>query len=143
MKTEAPDLRGDPAAIAAEKKPLPLSVRFAEKPGVCETQEGPVRYREGDAILTGPEGEQWPVRRERFDASYRPVPPTVSGGNGAYVKKPITVLARKLERPMAVAVGWQDDPIVGHAGDWVVQYGPGEYGIVSASIFDKTYVHVS
>jgi hypothetical protein len=139
MKTERPDLRADPAAIAVIKKPLPVSVHFAERPGICETLEGPVQYRDGDAILTGMEGEQWPVRRETFDASYQPVPPTVSGENGEYVKRPVTVLARKLERSLAVAVGWQDDPIVGHAGDWVLQYGPDDYGIVSASIFEKTY----
>ncbi len=45
----------------------------------------------------------------------------------------------RLDRPASVKVGWQDSPVEGKAGDWLVQYGPGNFGIVSADIFDATY----
>jgi hypothetical protein len=67
--------------------------------------------RAGDALLTGPHRERWPVRRERFDAAYA----------------------------ASVKVGWQDSPVEGGPGDWLVQYGPGNFGIVAAVIVDATY----
>jgi PGDYG protein len=38
-----------------------------------------------------------------------------------------------------VQVGEQRDPLRGEAGDWLLQYGPGDYGVVASSVFEKTY----
>ena len=96
-------------------------------------------YRPGDAILTGVEGEQWPIEREKFDASYEPVAPTCPGEDGRYVKKPISVWALQMDEPFFVTVSWSNDRLEGQAGDWLLQYGEGDYGVVKNSVFQKTY----
>jgi hypothetical protein len=134
-----PDVKADPQALRVSKRPDSLEVVFATTDGICETQEGPVRYCAGDAILTGIRGETWPVRRDLFLASYEPVPPTVAEDNGNYRKLPSEALALRLDRPVLVPVGWQDDPLQGRPGDWLLRYGDGSHGVVQDEIFRKSY----
>lgn len=116
-----------------------MQVEFAPAPGRVRTLEGEVGHEAGDAILTGLRGERWPVARARFEATYEPVPPTRRGLPGTYRKLPLRVLARRLDTPFAVPAGPGADPLRGEAGDWLLQYGPGEHGIVAADIFEATY----
>jgi hypothetical protein len=136
---ELPDLAADPRALRVVKRALPAIVSFATEDGICETVEGPVRYRAGDAILTGVRGERWPVERERFLASYAPEPPTRAGEDGRYVKHPATALALRLNAPVAVPVGWQADPLLGQPGDWLLRYADGSYGVARDEIFRESY----
>ena len=133
------NLAGDPRTVRAVKRPMPTPVRFAETDGCCETREGNVAYRAGDAILSGVEGEIWPISRSRFDVMYEPAPPLSRGEEGRYVRHPTPVLALQLERPVEVAVGWRRDPLQGAAGDWLVEYSSDDHAIVAASVFSKTY----
>lgn len=128
------DLSGQPAARRASKLPLPVQARFAEADGVCQTLEGPVQYAAGDAILTGVRGEQWPVARARFDQTYE-----ADAVAGHYRKRPITVWALPLRAPTEVPLGGGRGTLHGQPGDWLVQYGPGDFGIVAADIFEQTY----
>jgi len=116
-----------------------VPVAFAPADGVCQTLEGPVGMRAGDAVLTGVRGEQWPVQRHLFLASYAPEPPTEAGQDGLYRKIPSQTLALQLERPAAVPVGWQKDPLLGRAGDWLLRYADGSHGVVQDAIFRETY----
>ena len=125
--------------ILVIKRPIAVPVMFAAEDGVCETLEGLVRYQAGDAILTGVSGEQWPVARATFAASYDPAP---DGPAGAFVKRPIPAQARRITEPCQVEVGWQDDPLEGRPGDWLLQYADGNWGVVSDAIFRETYVPV-
>lgn len=134
-----PDLSQLPNAVQVFKKPIPVTAAFAESDGVCSTLEGNVRFRTGDAILTGVQGEQWPVRREKFLATYEPCDGTTSGMPGLYIKKKILVWALELDQPYQVKVGWQSDELKGSLGDWLIQYGEGDYGIVNQNIFSETY----
>lgn len=133
------DLVRDARARRARKRPLPVAVEFAARPGVVRTLEGPVRFRSGDALLTGIAGERWPIGRVRFDAAYEPIPPTVAGGAGHYRRRPLVVWARRMTRPFRVRVGWAGDALHGRPGDWLLQYGTGDYGIVAAGLFEQTY----
>jgi hypothetical protein len=132
-------LEHDPRALRVCKKPVPVHVEFAAADGICRTLEGEVRFRAGDALLTGGQGEHWPVRRDLFLSSYEPVPPTRSGANGTYRKLPAVARARRLTAAAEVSVSWQNDPLHGQAGDWLIRYADGSYGIVRDSIFRETY----
>jgi hypothetical protein len=134
-----PDVKADPRALHVYKRPDSLKVVFATADGVCETLEGPVWYCAGDAILTGIRGEKWPVKRDLFLASYEPVPPTVAEDDGIYCKLLSEALALRLDRPVLVPVGWQDDPLQGRLGDWLLRYADGSYGVVQDEIFRKSY----
>jgi hypothetical protein len=134
-----PDLTADPQALRVCKKPDPVRTQFATADGTCETLEGPVRFQAGDAILTGSHGEHWPVGRDTFRAAYDPVPPTHAGEDGDYRKAPSVTLALRLDRPRDVPVGWQNDPLHGRVGDWLLQYADGSYGVIRDPIFRDSY----
>jgi hypothetical protein len=134
-----PDLTVDPRALRVCKNPDPVPVTIASTDGACETLEGTVRYRAGDAILTGIQGERWPVQRELFLASYEPVAPTVAGTDGLYRKAPSVTRALRLRRAVRVPVGWQNDPLRGRRGDWLLLYTDGSHGVARDSVFRASY----
>jgi hypothetical protein len=143
MTDPLPDLAADPQALRVSKKPDPVRAEFAGADGVCDTLEGPVRYKAGDAILTGVRGERWPVARQSFLANYQPVPPTHAGDGGSYRKAPSLAHALRLDHERDVPVGWQKDPLHGRPGDWLLHYADGTYGVVQDSIFRESYAPAS
>ena len=130
---EKPDLAEDPDAFETAKKPIPLNFRAAEAEETIETKEGPVVAQAGDAIMTGTEGEQWPIPAEKFEQTYDILEP------GKAAKKNIPVFAKEMNAPFKVKVSWSDALLNGELGDFLVQYGLGDYGVVGAEIFRKTY----
>ena len=135
MTDELPDIAADPRALRVCKKPIPVQIEFATAEGTCETLEGTVRFRAGDAILTGVKGERWPVSHEAFLSSYEAVPPTRAGSNGAYRKSAASAYAVRLDQRRDVPVGWQNDPLHGEPGDWLLQYADGARGVLRDQIF--------
>jgi hypothetical protein len=136
------DLSSDPRAVRVRKRPVTRAVVFAPEDGVCRTLEGDVAYHAGDAIVTGERGEQWPVAREQFRASYRAVDPAREGEDGFYVNRPAILLARQLDAAGTVQAGTQDDILQGAAGDWIVEYQDGSHSIVRADIFGDSYEQI-
>jgi hypothetical protein len=133
-----PDLSPDPRAQRVVKVPLPVRVRIAEADGICETLEGPVRYLSGDAILTGVADETWPVARKKFDERYMPAEGTPPGADGEYVKRPLVVLALRLDVPIDVPMP-NGGMLHGEPGDWLLQHGTSDYGLVKDEILRATY----
>jgi len=125
-------------AVRARKRPVTLQVRFAREPGVCKTQEGPVRYEAGDAILTGIHGETWPVPKEKFGQLYEPAAGTVAGEDGMYRKRPDEVWALQVREPFEVVLSGDRGTLQGKPGDWLVQYAPGDCAVVADDVFRKT-----
>lgn len=133
------DLRNDPTAARFRTRPVTLAVRFAKSDGVVQTLEGPVHYQAGDALMTGPKGEHWPIARAHFDATY--VPATdghVPGADGPFIKRMREVLARRHDAPFQVSIA-SGQILTGRPGDWLVQYGPDDHAIVAADVFDTLY----
>lgn len=56
--------------VIAVKKPIAVRAIQAEKDTIIETLEGPLTAKKGDWIITGVEGEQWPVKKEIFEKTY-------------------------------------------------------------------------
>jgi len=133
------DLREDRAARRARKLALEMQVEFAAADGTLVTREGPVTYVSGDALLTGIEGERWPVPRQRFDETYEPIAPLRPGKPGAYRKRPQVVWAKPMRETFTVELGNGRGTLRGNAGDWLVQYAPGDLSVVSTTVFAKTY----
>ena len=130
------DLENETGVFRVMKKPIPLTVEFAKHDGVCRTKEGDVRYRKGDAIVTGTKGEQWPIQIAKFKETYQPV----DKEKGLYAKKPMQSLAKQMPMQFSVNVSWSKDPLIGKPGDWLLQYSKGDFGIVDKDIFDETYL---
>jgi hypothetical protein len=133
------DLRFDRDACRARKRAVAVAVEFAANSGTLTTLEGPVAYDEGDALLTGDHGERWPVPRARFDATYEAQAPLRPGKPGRYLKRPLLVWARQLREPLDVSLDAQRGTLHGEPGDWLVQYAPGDQGVVAAPIFAESY----
>ena len=135
------DLLQDPAARRFIKTEV-VQVVFAQTPGELVSLEGPNRYQTGDAIITGSTGERWSVDRHRFDAKYEAVAPTIDGQDGAYMAKPVPVLAKQIDEPFTAARSAGRDVLRGEASDWLMQYGPGDYGVCGKSRFERVYKRI-
>jgi uncharacterized protein (DUF2237 family) len=143
LNLQNPDLASDSAACRAVKDEV-VSVEFAVAAGVLETAVGLNRYAAGDALLTGSTGDRWCVSRHRFDAKYQPETPTGRGRDGRYRNRPLSVLAKRMTVAFTVERSAGGDLLRGNAGDWLVQYAPGDHGIVDAARFDSVYrVHTN
>lgn len=138
LKLDAPDLTCDTAAARFVKDEV-VDVKFATAGGELTSREGPNRFRAADALITGSTGERWSVSRDRFDAKYDPVSPTQAGGDGRYRSRPVPVLATQMEEPFSVARTAGGDLLCGAVGDWLVQYAPGDFGIVDNQRFRQVY----
>lgn len=133
------DISQNPDAFQTRKLPIPVLVKFAVKPGILTTLEGPVPYAAGDAILTGIEGENWPITREHFDQTYQAVSPTKIGEAGEYLKRPITVWALQVTKTMDIPLNRSNSTLHAAPGDYIVQYAPNDWAVVANRIFAKTY----
>lgn len=134
-----PDLREDRAARRARKFGVRTSVEFAVADGAVTTGEGTVAYSKHDALLTGMEGERWPVPRQRFDEAYEPIAPLRPGKPGTYCKRPQVVWAKPMCERFTVELGGDRGTLHGTAGDWLMQYAPGDLDVVSSAVFAKMY----
>ena len=133
------DLSEDRAARRARKRAVVVQVEFAESDGTLPTQEGSVHYSTGDALLTGTEGERWPVARGTFDVNYAPVAPTRPGKPGPYRKRPRVVWAKTMTDAFDVTLDRDRGTLRGQPGDWLVQYAQSDFSVVSAGVFAQTY----
>ena len=77
--------------------------------------------------------------RQRFDETYEPVAPLRPGKPGAYRKRPQVVWAKPMRETFTVELGGGRGTLRGNAGDWLLQYAPGDQSVVSAAVFAKTY----
>jgi hypothetical protein len=132
------DLAADAAALRVVKDET-VTVEFASATGSLMSLEGPNQYLPGDALITGATGERWVVSRDRFDAKYVPREGVAHGNAGAYRNVPVVVLAKRMGEAFSIARSEAGDVLHGEAGDWVMQYAPGDYGVVKAARFAKVY----
>jgi hypothetical protein len=132
------NLERDPKAHQYQKDEV-VSVVFAKQIGQIASREGANRYAIGDALITGSTGDKWSVSRDRFDAKYLPVPPLQHGHDGEYRNIPIPVYAKRMDAAFSIERTAGGDVIHGKPDDWLMQYAPGDYGIVESAKFAKVY----
>jgi len=132
------DLRGN-AAAATYIKVETVQVAFAAQEGRLGSSVGANHYRAGDALLTGADGDRWSVSRDRFDVAYEPLPPTSAGAPGQYRNRPRPVLAVQMSEPFRCRRSAGGDWLAGKAGDWLLQYAPGDHGIATQARFALVY----
>ena len=130
-----PDLASDPESFQCFKKPIPLEFRIAQGSEEVKTKEGVVVASSGDYIMTGTKGENWPIPSDQFNYDIL----TQDGNTGTAAKKKIIVSAKEMNETFEVKVSWSASTLKGNPGDYLVQYGPGDYGVVGREIFQETY----
>jgi hypothetical protein len=138
MHFEAVDLREHAGAVSYVKQET-VRVAFARAPGSLASREGANHYQPGDALVTGSGGDRWSVSRERFDRRYQPLPPLPHGSDGEYCSLPLPVLACQIPQAFTVRRSAGGDLLRGGAHDWLLQYAPGDWGIVEDAKFRRLY----
>ncbi len=138
LKIGHPNLAEDSEALSAVKDET-VCVAFADGAGELVSAVGTNRYSPGDALITGSTGDRWSVSRDRFDVKYDPQPPTLRGQSGTYRNRPAPVLAKRMNQAFTVSRTAGGDCLRGDAGDWLIQYSPGDYGIVEQARFKRVY----
>ena len=136
------DLSTNPNSFRARKRAVEHKAHFLTDAGVVETREGQVRYEVGDALVTGIEGERWPVPRERFFESYLAVAPTRMGEDGRYTKIPRDVWALCVDTPIDVDLPDSRGMLHARPGYIIVQNALGDHAVIGASIFEKYYERI-
>jgi hypothetical protein len=125
-------------AFEAYKKPdrrEPFTV--AKNGGVIDTLEGPVKYSAGDYIMTGPNGEQYPIGSEKFQEL------KTDNGDGTASPKKIVKLCKVADHNGEVTLQYNGSQLAYHQGeDVIVRHGVNDYGVVKADIFKQTYERV-
>ncbi len=132
------DLTVDPLAALYIKAEV-VTVIFAQQEGDLISLEGTNHYKAGDALITGSTGSHWSVSRERFDVKYEAVTSTTPGLDGSYRARPIPVLAKQIPEPFTAERSAGGDVLRGNAGDWLLQYGPGDFGVAEHHRFTQVY----
>ena len=132
-------LEGLQGARLARRRPVEVAVRFATVDGTCDTLEGPVRYRQGDALIEGAPGDRWPVRRQIFKDRFRPVQGTAPMQDGTYVRTVETVRVLQLTEPAHVELSEGRGTLQGAPGDWAVERARGRVSIVAREVFPQRY----
>jgi hypothetical protein len=138
MYLDNPNLEADPEACWVVKDEL-VEVEFATHAGDLVSAVGMNHYETGDALVTGSTGDRWCVSRARFDAKYEPEGSTHAGQSGRYRNRPTVIRAKQMATAFRVARSAGGDMLRGAAGDWLVQYAPGDHGIVARARFDRVY----
>ena len=115
------------------KLPAREKYNIASTDGTIETLEGPVRYKAGSYIMTGPKGEQYPITPERF-AELKD-----DNGDGTASPKKIPKLAKLADHDGIVNTSWGEPLHYTRGNDYIVRHGQNDYGVVKKDIFTKTY----
>ena len=111
----------------------PVIYATAETPGMINTLEGPVKYQAGYKIVTGPNGEQYPIPPEKFAGLYD------DNHDGTATPKKIIKTAKLADHSGSVKTSWGETLNYTRGNDYIVRHGPGDYGVVKKDIFAKTY----
>lgn len=115
------------------KKSNPVPYIIADKPGTIKTLEGPVAYDSGFYIMTGPNGERYPISPQRFSEIYN------DNGDGTGIPKKIIKVAKVADHDGSVKTSWGETLNYTAGNDVIVRHGPGDYGVVKKDIFAQTY----
>ena len=120
-------------AFHTYKLPAQEHYEIAQQDGAIQTLEGPVNYKRGYYILTGPKGEQYPIPPEKFAELKDDL------GNGVCTPKKIIKLAKPADHAGVVNTSWGEPLNYEPGEDIIVRHGPSDYGVVKKDIFAKTY----
>lgn len=138
LELRAIDLRIDSKAGSYVKHEV-VGVEFAAAAGLLVSRVGPNHYQAGDALVSGMDGDRWCVSRDRFDLKYEPLPGLAHGQPGRYQNRLAPVLARQMAEPFRCERSAGGDWLQGNAGDWLLQYAPGDHGVAAQARFAQVY----
>lgn len=115
------------------KRGIVESYEVAGSSGVLEALEGEQSYQKGDYIMSGPEGEKYSMPPEKF------VELKDDLGEGSASPKRILKVSKLATEDGVVMTQWGVSMEYRAGKDHIVRHAKGDYGVVKAEIFEKTY----
>lgn len=123
----------DGAFVAYKKPDKREPFIIAQDSGTVQTLEGPVKYKKGDYIMTGPKGEQYPIGPDTFNQL------KTDNGDGTASPKRIDKLAKMADHDGSVVLKYNGSTLAYSSGeDYIVRHGPNDYGVIKKDIFLQT-----
>lgn len=119
------------------KIPAEEKYEIADRDGTINTLEGPVSYKKGYYIMTGPKGENYPIPPEKFKELKD------DQGNGIATPKKIVKIAKLADHNGSVNTSWGATLQYTKGNDYIVRHGVNDYGVVKADIFRQTYDQIN
>ena len=119
------------------KIPNKEKYKIADQDGVIQTLEGPVNYKKGYYIMTGPKGEQYPIPPEKFKELKD------DQGNGIATPKKIIKMAKLADHDGDVKTSWGETLRYTKDEDYIVRHGSNDFGVVKVDIFKQTYKQIN
>ena len=114
------------------KNPIPVPYEIMAEPGEVQTLEGPIKYESGDYMMTGPNGEKYPITPEKFASLYD------SSSNEQAIPRKIEKIAKMADHNGVLHIK-RGDLHYTAGNDYIVRHGAGDYGAVKKDVFAKTY----
>ena len=99
---------------------------------LTETLEGKVHYEAGNKIITGPNGEMYPITLEIFRTLYN------DNGDDTATPKQIRKLAKLADHSDKISIRCGNLHYKANE-DFIVSHGSGDYSVVKKDVFYKTY----
>ncbi|HEY9777169.1 MAG TPA: DUF4231 domain-containing protein [Planktothrix sp.] len=115
------------------QKPVEVKAVRLTADAVIQTLEGAENAKSGNWVVTGTQGEQWPVCEKTFASKYKAVPNT----KDRFVKLPTTVQALQMKMPFSLDTSWGKQ--VGKKNDWLVILDDNDAYVCAADAFAATY----
>lgn len=115
------------------KKPITVKAVKVEEELIVNTLEGGYPAKIGDYIITGIDGEEYPISEHRFMETYESTTEP-----GVYIKKALPVFAYCIgDQEIEITKG--DGNLFASKNDWLIFYSVGDCYPCKPSIFFKTY----
>lgn len=115
------------------QRPVEISAIRVESKTTVETLEGTEEASSGDWIITGINGEQWPISNSTFEKKYKPV----RDKPGRFRKLPVDVEAAQMNSSFTIDTRWGTQK--GKPGDWIVFTDTNDSYVCEQSIFSQSY----
>ena len=113
------------------KKPIEVEAEQIKEQKTINTLEGPVTASPTDWVVTGVNGEQYPMPNQTFIDLYDKCE------NGKYKKKPIQVTAWQTDRELIIP--YRNESLKASIGDYIVKQPDGTFSPIKPDIFTQTY----
>jgi hypothetical protein len=121
------------SSFLTSKRPIPIKFEVTSGEGKIMALEGFQKYKQGQVLITGIEGEQYVISsEEKFNKLYQIIE------EGTAVPKFSTRQALVATKPGKIETSWSVLEIT--PGDVVTRIGPGDYTVVKKNIFDQTFM---
>ena len=115
------------------KKPVPIRFEEMKTAGAIMSLEGPQKYKAGQILMTGVDGEQYVISSmEKFQKLY-----DIAGDSGMAVPKFNIRQVLEASRGGSMETSWST--LHYKKGDLLTRVGAGDYNSIKPDIFQKTF----